>query len=460
MTAFRKPGFNEAWFIAKSEESFYSNFNITVVFDQDVALGELSHALKRCIDANRWLTVNFFRESQNKNPDYRNDYNLLYVTRIAFRTILQLSSIESDEEYLKFLNLTPIPMNRKDLPLWRVTLRNLNTLSVCFCHSVFDGTCGLQIIRDLVAELNENGPKEEISELFNLQLNQNKDWMEIVPAVESSYDLYIPPLPQRLSMLLLHYIPFFRGKTPSPDPPLFTSFPVEKTLESNYKILRFDHEFTSQLVAFSRENGFTLTSLINVIGIRCIEKFIYPTYGPSFCSSHFLAVNGRRYYRLKPGESFQYGMMVCGAPIIFHPLSDDFINDCKEFHLLMQAEIVSRCGFKNYWANTYIDFTYEQNKKIGTMDRYTTMVSNLGKFVNPVGAMTRVTDAYFGLTTAMGYHFIFNMLTTDERGLTLVIPYNPKYLESEMSKFLEEFEKFCLSLITNKMQETTEDMSM
>lgn len=466
----RKPGFNEAFFIAKTEENFYSSFNICVTLSKQPTKAQLSQALRRLITHNRWLAYNFFRKRESSSRDYRNDYSLLYVRQIRFDTVVPhcttLFDVDGEfnspqyrndkihiedslnEQFLKLCGIY-IPMNLATSPLWRIFIKD-KFLIACFNHSIFDGSSGLQFCRDLVSELNmDELSKDVLDVLFDYEVE--KDILPpIIAPIEKTFDLYVPSLWERGRMLLLHFFPSLVTNHTEPiEPPIFESVPVKKSMDSYFKVIHFPPKVVDKLVCLSRENGFTLTALFNVIGLRCIEKTIYPHYGKSFSSSHFLAINGRRYYSREPQDPYPYGMMVCGAPMNFPPLSDDLISDCQEFFNLIQYQIESKEGFKKYWAFNYIDFSKVQNDAIGSKKRYTTMVSNIGKVDSPQDEEFKIIDAYFGLTTSTGYHFIFNMVTA-ESGLNLVIPYLPEYAELktddgklEMDEFAKLFAKTC-----------------
>lgn len=449
----RKPGFNEAFFIAKTEENFYSSFNICVSLSKEPTKAQLSQALRRLITHNRWLTYNFFRKRENGSRDYRNDYSLLYVRQIRFDTVVPQSTTlfegdtefnppqyrndkihieESLNEQFRKLCGVYVPMNLATSPLWRIFIKD-KFLIACFNHSIFDGSSGLQFCRDLVSELNMDELSTDVLEvLFDYEVEKGI-LPPIIAPVEKSFDLYIPSIWERARMLLLYYFPSLVSTYTEPIvPPIFESVPIKKSMDSNFKVIHFPPKVVDNLVRLSRENGFTLTALFNVIGVRCIERTIYPYYGQSFSSSHFLAINGRRYYLREPQDPYPYGMMVCGAPMVFPPLSNDLISDCQEFFNLIQYQIESREGFKKYWAFNYINFSKAQNNALGSKKRYTTMVSNIGKVNTPQHENFKIVDAYFGLTTSTGYHFIFNMITS-ELGLNLVIPYLPDYAELQNS---------------------------
>lgn len=460
----RKPGFNEAFFIAKSEERFYTSFNVVATLNRPLDRPRLSCALQAMVKRIRWLTYNFYNTTDGATTNYRQDYEVRYVTQIQFDDVVKFDPLrEINEGLFEFLNDVEIPMGATDKPLWRINVINNNqTVCVSLCHSLADGNVALQLQRDLVHELNRLESKNAafVDTLFDYN-TQKEDLPPIHPAIEDACDLYIPSFWQRTTMKLLYYIPQLkRLYETAVEPSLFESVPVEKDLSSKFKMLHFSPEKTAALVSFCRKNGFTLTALFNVVGIQCIENNIYPFYGKRFSSSHFLAVSGRRYYQNQPGTPFQYGMMVCGAPIVFPPLSGNLIHDCQKFNNIIKEQISSREGFKNYWAFSYVDLSAQQKKAIGGKKRYTTMVSNIGKVVNSLSDDWKIIDAYFGLTCATGYHFIFNMVSTDVNGLNLVMPYLPYYdtLKAAdgapvMSHFVKEFENVCEDLVSEERVE-------
>lgn len=428
----RLPGFNEAFFIAKTAENFYHGFNITVKLSDSIVLsrGRFFSALKNLIMRNRWLLYNYYRTKEDGPRDYRTDYKLLYVRLLDLDDVVKYEiNNEPIESLCQRLNLICVPLNSSTTPLWMIKVSGENQVSVIFSHTIFDGSSGLQFIRELVTELacsKDDEPTTTV--LFNYSLE--KDVLpSIVLPLEERFDLYIPSLWQRGKMLLHHYFPRLEPAKPEPQPPFFKSLPAKKSLECIIEKINFYPEDTELLVAFCRKNGFTLTTFFNIVGLYCIEKKLYPFYGTKFSSNNFLAINGRRYYPQKPLDPYLYGMMVCGAPITFPPLSEDLIQDCKKFHSLMQSQIDSREGFKKYWPFSFVDLSEQQNRSIGSLNQYTTMVSNIGKVGSSDKLAENILDAYFSLTTGLGYHFIFNMISTESGGLNLLIHYLPEYSE-------------------------------
>lgn len=462
----RPPGFNEAYFIARTEENFYHNFNITVKLSSSIVLsrGRFFSALKELIRRNRKLLYNFYRTKEEGSRDYRKDYKLMYVRLLELDDVLKYeinNGNESIESLCQRLNLISVPLNSATSPLWMIRVTDENQISLLFSHTVFDGSCGLQFVRELVSELVcsiDDEPTTTV--LFNYSLEK-----DILPSIglplEERFDLYIPSLWQRGRMLLEHYFPILEAAKPDPQPPVFESFPVERVLESEIKNINFSPEDTSALVALCRKNGFTLTSLFNIVGIHCVEQKIYPFYGTEFTSNNYLAINGRRYYPQKPQDPYLYGMMVCGAAIQFPPLSGDLIKDCEKFHSLMLSQIESREGFKKFWPFSFVDLSELLNKKIGSMNRYTTLVSNIGKVASSELLQENILDAYFNLTSGLNYHFVFNMISTEKGGLNVLLLNVPEYSKLRendgtpvMTAFANLFVKTCRDLLADGLPST------
>lgn len=443
----RSPGFNEQAFLYRNIDSYYSNFNVTACYSKHILRAVLSHALSSLIKKNYWLSYNFFPICHSEPPNVKNDYELRYVNKICFDSVVSYRKIHHfDEKVLEEINTFKNEVGRDDAPLWQICVfETENTQYVCayFCHSLADGGTALQFHRDLLHELELFDDVEtEIDTLFVY----DSKLPPIKRPTESLTDLYYPGFFQRIWYWTQVRFPcvfatlqrvwdLISGNQKKSLPPVFYSVPIEKNLDTKFKIVNFSPAQVAKITKFCRSIGVTLTPFFNVIGLNSIEKVIYPHFPHEngeacFSSSNFIAIDGRRYYKDR-FKAFVYGTLVCGAAVIYHPIeahSDtDLIRCTQEFHQIIQDEIQTRRSFKKVWLMGIIDFPKMMYHKIGSTLRYTTMISNLGKVVDVPLLQWRIVNAWFGLNTSVNYHFIFNMVSTDSGGLNLVIPYHPFY---------------------------------
>lgn len=444
----RAPGFNEKTFIFRNCAGFYTNFNVTARYNRFILKANLSNALSSLISKNLWLAYNFYKVNSTEADAKREEYELRYVKLISFDSVVEYRVISSfDEVTLETINEFNNKIGEQKSPLWKICVfQTADAQYVCayFCHSLADGGTALQFHKDLAVELALFEDAEtEIQVLFKY----HSKLPEVKAPVETLTPLFYPKAFQRLWLWLKAKFPYisrwidrassyFRDVNQTP---VFSSVPVDKDLRSKFKIVNFSPSQVTKITQYCRSNGITLTPFFNILGLNSIEKAIYPHYprptgSVEYSSSNFIAINGRRYYE-RLSKPFVYGTLVCGAPTVFRPInleSDlDLLRAMKEFHGIIQSELGTKRSFKLVWLNLIIDFPQVLSNKIGKLERYTTMISNLGKVADDPKLRWKVIDAWFGLNTSVGYHFILNLVTTETGGLNLVIPYNPIYDEIE-----------------------------
>lgn len=466
----RPPGFNEHTFIFRNSNGFYTNFNVTARYNKSILKAILSNALSSLISKNLWLACNFLKVGNTEPPNARKDYELRYVDLISFESVVEYRKISSfGEDTFETINQFNNKIGETNAPLWQLCVfetEDAQYLCAYFCHSLADGGTALQFHKDLAKELAlfENADTE-VEVLFEYQSELPK----LKPAVETLTDLYYPSFLQKIWFWLNVKFPhinswisrlmnLFGGAKP---PPVFSSVAVEKDLSSKFKIVNFLPSQVKKITQYCRSNGFTMTPFFNILGLNSIEKTIYPHFPRengcnSYSSFNFIAIEGRRYYELL-SKPFAYGTLVCGAPTLYHPINlksdEELVANVKEFHGIIQKELRTKRSFKLVWLNLIIDFPQLLRNKIGRLERYTTMISNLGKVIDDPALPWKIVDAWFGLNTSINYHFILNMVSTESGGLNLVIPYHPIYdeLKSEVDgKLIPAMDQFVLLL-----QETT-----
>lgn len=478
----RKAAFDESYFICRNVEKYYSNFNVVGQYNKHFSKATLSNALKSMIAKNPWLTYNFFHISDKEPVDYHTDYELRCVDSITFDKVVEYRQIDKfDEKTFETINEFSNKINCTDAPLWQLCVFETDESQyVCgyFCHTLHDGGTALQFQKDLVRELEAFEHESQVVEnLFDYE-KAKYELPDILPARELMTDLYIPGIFQRVKLWMnvkfpiivgwfrrsIDYLKSFMGISEEKSP-VFASFAVTKDLSSKFKIVNFSPQQVRSMTQYCRANNITLTPLFNVVAQDCIEKLIFPHYSRpdgfyEYASSHFIAINGRRFFP-QFSNPFLYGVFVAGAPTTFDYMNiqskDEFLPHIKRFHSMIYDELKSRRSFKLMWTWAVADISKALQTKIGKSERYTTMISNLGMVKDDPQSSWKIVNAWFGLNTSIGYHFILNMTTTETGGLNLVIPYFPAYgdLEMEvngekvpvMDQFVTQFRRSCQEII-------------
>lgn len=478
----RKPAFGESYFLCRNIENYYSNFSVVGQYNKRFSKATLSHALKAMIAKNSWLTYNFFSVSDQNTPNYHTDYELRCVSSIPFDAVVEYRQIGNfDEQTLETINTFKNHVARSNAPLWQICVFETNECQyVCgyFCHTLYDGGTALQFQTDLVKELECFEHETEVADVLFDYEKAKESLPDILPARELMTDLYIPSIFQKVRLWMNAKCPTFmrwiyQGISyvkksiglSGENSPVFTSVPVAKDLASKFKILNFSAQEVRAMTQYCKGNNITLTPFFNVVAQDCIEKLIFPHFpqpdgSHKYSSSHFIAISGRRYFP-QFSHPFLYGVFVAGAPRTFDYMDVssvvDYLPHMKNFHRMIQEEVESRNSFKLMWMWGVVDIAKTLKKKIGRFERFTTMISNLGRVVDDPQCSWKMVNAWFVLNTSIGYHFILNMVTTDTGGLNLVIPYMPEYdvLQMEvnnekvavMDQFEHQFRTTCHQLI-------------
>lgn len=420
----------------------------------------------------------------DRNPsNYHTDYELRCVDTIPLDKVVEYRKIEKfDHLTLETINTFKNHLSRFDAPLWQICVFETDDCQyVCgyFCHTLFDGGTALQFQRDLIKELDRYEHETEIAYLL-FDYEKKKDSLpDILPPRELMTDLYIPGIFQKVQLWMNVKYPSFMSWIRQGisflkklvgisinSTPVFSSVAVTKDLATKFKILNFSPQVVSAITQYCRTNNITLTPFFNVVAQDCIEKLIFPHFPQKdgfheYTSSHFIAISGRRYFP-QFSNPFLYGVFVIGAPRTFDYMDvsslDDFLPQMKNFHNMIQDEVESRRSFKTMWMWDVADIAKILQGKIGKFERFTTMISNLGKVSDDPQSSWKIVNAWFSLNTSIGYHFILNMVTTETGGLNLVIPYMPLYDELQMEvnnekvavmdQFEHQFRETCQQLIS------------
>lgn len=456
----RKPGFHEKYFLCRNVEGYYSNFNVVGQFNRHISRARLSQALSSLILKKPSLLYNYFRVGLSQVPNYIEDFELRCVDSIRFGDVVEYRQIDRfDESTFEVINTFKNPTGNANAPLWKLCIfETSDSQYVCgyFCHSLADGGTALEFQNDLVKELAAvEDDAEYLDKLFDYERDSCRV-PKVAAPIEEQTDLYIPDLALKAKLLVQHYAPrllrllaavyqrlILPFKKEQSSVPIFRSEVVKKDLLTKFKVINFPPSEVSKITAFCRSKDITLTPFFNIVGLHCIEKAIYPHFGNKFSSLNLIAINGRRYY---PSHSnpFAYGTMVCGAPTVFHPLhetDEGLVRDMQELHEMIQSQITSKRSFKDVWLHKWNDILRVLASKLGIMDRFTTMISNLGKVKDDPQSSWKLVNAWFGLNTSTGYHFILNMVSTQTGGLNLVVPYHPMYaqLSNEKVPAMDDF---------------------
>ncbi|KAI5953515.1 hypothetical protein KGF54_002887 [Candida jiufengensis] len=460
----RNPEFLEKYYICRGSEKFYSNFNISVKYDQPITKNQLSAALRSLILKNSWFIHNFFKvdEKDSKVENY-NNWKLKYLEQIKFRDVVTTQNIQKfNESTLEYLNGLTLNHNTKET-LWKIILFKEDSgdqwLTVYVDHSMFDGLSLVQFHKDLAKEISLVGnPKEVVETLFDLEKDLEHLPSKPMVASEVATDLYYPTYTKVWNHYLSKYVPGYATVSnwlypANTNPPLFHSpSPVKKDLTTKYKLLKFSPEQMSKMIKFCKTERVTFTAYMDVMFIKALQNSIFKDYDPTqqFSTHSFIAINGRRYY----GEdirNFKFGTMVTGIHIKTPPVINE-IDAMKHLNVELNKEIKSRSYFKDIGMMKYVNlFNYFQSK-IGAINTSSTFgISNLGKVATNKDVPIQFKDIVFSANAGVMYGLVLNTITLPNGEMNMVISYIPNYgsLESNNEKGIKRlfnlFEEYLLN---------------
>ncbi|CAK9438094.1 uncharacterized protein LODBEIA_P24140 [Lodderomyces beijingensis] len=460
----RRPDFNERYYIARSTEGFYSNFNIVAKYNKHVPRTLLSLALRNLVRQNSWFTHNFYKDAGSDSAASNgHNWTLQIVDQIHFHDVVTYRQIDQfNGSTLEEINKLGFGMNVPNVPLWRIIvfeekISGEQLICAYFDHSQFDGLSGVQFQKDLARELalaSQTAAKDQFEAvIFNYERDLKYLPKVVIPASESVTDLYTPPLTTVINHHLGAYLPFYKRVydwvyTPSTAKEFVNPNPVRKDLSTKYKIFKFDASLMAQVTQFCRAHKLTVSSYLDVIVIKALQDSVFKAvYGTDeFTSNSYVAINGRRYYSQEI-QNFRYGTMVCGDSIYLAPVRDS-LQAMKKFSKQLCDHIGTQNSFKitgmlqyqNAWQ-----FLYNKLGKVGARAALT--LSNLGK-VKDSNDIFQFKEMYFGANAGVMYNFVTNVTSLPSNEMTVVFGYLPEFEAytidgaNAVDKFAELLERY------------------
>ncbi|KAK6200406.1 alcohol acetyltransferase [Scheffersomyces amazonensis] len=446
----RAPEFNEKYYICRGSEGFYSNFNLIAKYNKPVSKALLSNGLRNFIIHNTWLAHTFVKTDDPNSKQIRyTNWERRFVDRINFDDAVTYVPInEFDESVIEYMNNVTISNYSSEKPLWHIvvfeTIAGVQYIGIAYDHSSYDGMCGLEFHKDLIKELDK-AEEEFIEFIFDYERDYEYLPSKITTPVETLTDLFIPSIWNVVNFYLQKYVSivpkvlqYLKSLFTTNNPfkanlgvnPIFKWKPIKKDLRSKYRYFHYSPAEVSKLLAFTRDNGITLTPYFDIIATKCLQDtiFKYIDSKTQFSTTSSIAVNGRRYYS-EDIKNFKYGTMVCGDIITLPPIGTDLLKYMKYLYKSMMDHIVTKQSFKLIGLYKYMDIFKYFNNRIGNKDgKVSVGISNLGRVISPEGCSFQIEDVYFGSNTALTYHFIINMVTTTN-GLNVVLSYAAEYDE-------------------------------
>ncbi|CAH2355430.1 hypothetical protein CLIB1423_26S00628 [[Candida] railenensis] len=462
MIASRVPGYYERHFICRNQEKYYTNFNIVAKYNKNFTQELLARALTSFISKTPVASLNFFRNEGSSREDdelYQGkNFTVRHVEPFKFNDVVTYVKVaQFDEKVFDHVNKLMCPVNI-ELPTWRIIVFEVEEgkeksqyICVYFEHAVFDGQAGVQFHKDLLDEL-DNSEKNSAhvinNENANPELFANGREKEVPIAAEELSDLFEPSLYDKVTTILGSYVPhsvkdlYFKWTTKKSGH--IRNFQYKQTttdLSTHYNLVNISVADLKAILAFCKSNKIALTSYLAIIGNATLANTFYKEIGQDnenaveWSTSLLTAANGRKHLPQVDGADetyFQYGCLVTGhistLPQIYP--QTELIPLMQDFHESLHSSVDSKQCFKRIGLYPYLNIWEMYRNKIGSHDRFTKQISNLG-LVTETGKQSnwKFENAWFGGNTGLAYNFVFNVTSTRENGLNIVVCCRPEFAE-------------------------------
>ncbi|CAI5760255.1 unnamed protein product [Candida verbasci] len=375
----RKPSFFERYQLHRTVNKYYSNFNITIEYPQ-FTKEQLSQALKSLIQAHPILSCNFFKTDEIED-DCRN-----YVLRpfeVKFDDVVSYTNYEITPEYFQYLNSIYFNLDEKK-PLWKI-LVNGNYVTIVCNHTYLDGNSGVGFHNELIANL-----KNQDCQFESILTNGN---ITSVPVpIDDVSNLYKPSLFFKIYEIGKHYL--------LPKEECFKTIPISIGQKVNYRILQFTNHELQHILTRSKSLKFTSYFL------SCAVK-VFRQFHNDKSVSLAIPMNGRRY----DNGLDMFQICTAASNIIVNPeINDDKVGEYISTKLA--TDLNTRNPFYVVGLLRLMNIGNLLKDKIGSFDRSTMEVSNVGKL--------NVMNGWFSQDNGFSSHLQFNIMTSNS-GLSIVL---------------------------------------
>lgn len=475
MTYSRKSGFIEDVFAHRTNNNYYTNFNITIELSSPLKFLSLAKGLRELILQYPTLALSLHGPPFTLKP----------ASKIVFGDVVQVTDIDStiNEELLLRFNKVAPQLNI-DLPLWRLKVFNFKDTQflTIFCeHSLFDGNSGVFFLKDLVNLVKEVGETEtdlsvdgekEVDSGFNAKTITDSIYNQTDSIADSSstsvdefvlfdlsqdghifdensplasteiIDLYNVPILKILKYfwveklcpkwLLRYWRSYFDFSLPNLiKNPIFTFKLTEKFFKCDYKIIHFNKIETETLLKNIKKQAVSFTPVISALSCQVFQEIISPAVNSriDFSSTVDVLINGRRFY---PGllEKLKYSFCVSAVQIILGPMKSEreLSKSIQYVNNQVLKQIESKESFKKVGMVKYIDPEQLVHSRVGTHSRATVEISNLGNH-NFDGLENIWFSQDLGSGCQIGYSII-----SSKNGMNIVLGVVPEIFELRNDK--------------------------
>lgn len=414
------PSFYERYYLCRNLLKQYSNFNVTVQYDNrlgHVTLASLSHALSRLMARHPALACNFFRISGTPGTDSKQsgrNFRKRAVPDIYFKDLVHFHTlaVPFDHTNLDLLNQIFFPLD-VEAPLWQlhVFYHDLSVyLSFVTDHLLFDGRAALNFHRELLREIR---PLDAQGQVLSVVFSDSNKYNRVVPPtsnrIEDLYDVpwwSVASAASKQIVIKKNY-------------PLFQYPGLVGRPQVQFDLLPVLPEAVLRVSAALRLKNLTLTPYICAIADEAIRKCFLPFFSlePMACA-YEVVVDGRR-YALSHKDELAFNYCVGLANVRTRPQTP-ILASISNFASLIKGQIASRETMRNIAKlrniNAY-EYIISQTSASTKSEKLTMLISNLGLVDLDCGSIVFSQDLGFP------YHWGLLIISSQQGGMAFVVTY-------------------------------------
>ncbi|KAK6199927.1 putative alcohol acetyltransferase [Scheffersomyces amazonensis] len=455
-------------YIVRNVESMYHNFNVTAQYNIKLTPQILSHGVRNLILNNPIFTVNYFK-GNDPNPLIF-DYTVKPIEKIQYNDIVEFETInhEFNEQTLKSLNLKRFKLNDQNI-LWKLYIyefKDIQYVSFCCDHVLFDANGASAFHEDLLKEISnlKNKSLDILDEIFNYE-NDKNDLASLPETTDKLTNLfsilYSWTNLQIWSDLLPNYITnFFYKNFHNIDfekIQLFTNKMIQRRTDVNYRMVTLTNNESRNLLKKLRERNTTFTPYFSAIVCELLQLKVFPYIDGEKLIKLTVVVSGRRYYpELKNQLKYNFCVSSCWMYIKpFKKLFDTITNIGNN----LKYDITTRKPFQYVGLLNYIDIPKLILGRIGSYERSTIEVSNIGSFNFETNDGLKISELWFSQDIGHSGHFVFSITSTSTGSLHMVVSslvdcediYNPNTNVKVMDEFSTALKSRLLHAIDDEL---------
>lgn len=430
-------GLLEHYYITKHYLHFDNGVAVTARYSNHLDSTILFSALHRVIAKHGALGVRFVGDLA-RHPSFQRlqSVDLTKVVQFMDKGAESLTQV-IEEQFKRYFD------TNADLPLWRLTVLNDNTVIFSWHHGIGDGKSGLAFHRALLSALNADN-----ADYYGLNSVTIQPAVSIAPAIETAVNIR-PSLSQFFHMVieLLAPVSWTRRGT------AWTGNPVKlSTSRTHCRLLEFSAEDSTKFISLCRTHNATLTPTLHALAVCVLSRLLLAD--PRTIQSKLKSISTFIPISLRPISQTSPDIM-CNHISAYHSyssLSPSFSwTDASKLTSTLRSFRSHAAGIVGMLKFIFGQYELFYRDKVGKKRDGGLEISNIGKFdiaevtdSNSADTWTvdRVTFAQFN--RVIGAAIELNVVGTPSGGLTVTVVWSSETVEDALvevfiPKFREAF---------------------